>query len=212
MAARTYAMWRTRNAPLAGGTADVCDTTACQVYHGTRRLDLKGRVSKYWEAASTDRAIRATAGQYLRYAGVPALTEFSASNGGWSTAGDKPYLIARPDPWDGIAPSRAHSWTRALDVPALSRQFPKTGRVVGLIVRRRDGNGIWGGRVLSVRVVGERGSQTMTGRTFAKAVGLRHSWWQVRIVPVPSTSPTPVPTPSGLPIFRGDPRDRIEPR
>ncbi|MGQ0465729.1 MAG: SpoIID/LytB domain-containing protein [Sporichthyaceae bacterium] len=212
IAARTYAMWRTRNAPLAGGTADVCDTTACQVYHGRQRLNLAGQVTKYWEAASTDAAIKATAGQYLRYAGAPALTEFSSSNGGWSTAGDKPYLVARPDPWDGIAPSRAHAWTRTLDVASLSRAFPKTGHVIGLIVRRRDGNGIWGGRVTSVRVVGERGSQTMTGHTFAKAVGLRHSWWQVRILPLPTLSPSPTPTPSSLPVFRGVPQERVAPR
>jgi len=49
--------------PPGGGTADVCDTTACQVYHGMRRLNRSGKVTKYWEAASTDGAIRETAGQ-----------------------------------------------------------------------------------------------------------------------------------------------------
>jgi len=119
--------------------------------------------------------------------------------------------VARPDPWDGIAPSRAHAWTRTLDVATLAERFPTIGRVIGLIVRRRDGNGIWGGRVLSVRVVGDRGSQTMSGHTFAKAAGLRHSWWQVRIVPLPTTSPTPVPTLRAADPSRV-PQDRVEPR
>lgn len=194
VAARTYARWRTTNVPLAGGVADICDTTACQVYHGVRRLNLDGRVTRVWEAASTDAAIEATAGQYLTYAGKEAFTEFSASNGGWSTAGDVPYQVARPDPWDGVVSSAAHSWTAAVPVTTLTRRFPRVGRVVGLVVRRRDGNGLWGGRVLSVRVVGEAGSQIVPGPTFARAAGLRHSWWR----PIEAVhTPSPTPSPSG---------------
>lgn len=197
VAARTYAWWRTVNVPVAGGVADICDTTACQVYHGVRRLTPAGRVTRVWEAASTDAAIEATAGQYLRWDGAPALTEFSASNGGWSTAGDKPYLPARPDPWDGAVSSRAHSWTVVLSAARVGEAFPEIGRVRGLVVRRRDGNGVWGGRVASVRVVGASGSAVMSGPTFARAVGLRHSWWQAI-----DAGSSPSPSPSGTPTSR----------
>ncbi|MGQ0843241.1 MAG: SpoIID/LytB domain-containing protein [Sporichthyaceae bacterium] len=194
VAARTYARWRARNVAIAGGVADICDTTACQAYRGARRLDREGRVTRVWEAASTDAAISATAGQYLRYGGAEALTEYSSSNGGYSAAGDRPYLLARPDPWDGAVPSRAHAWTADLDVPALTRRFPKLGRILGLVVRDRDGNGQWGGRVLLVRVVGEFGSTTLPGTTFAKAVALRHSWWQVADGGAVAPAPTPGPS------------------
>jgi len=42
VAARTYAMWRRAYGNL--GYADICDTTACQVYHGLRLLDPSGTV------------------------------------------------------------------------------------------------------------------------------------------------------------------------
>ena len=212
VAARTYARWKARNTPVAGGVADICDSTACQVYHGVRRLTPTGRVTRVWEAASTDAAIAVTAGQYLRYAGSAALTEFSASNGGWSTAGDKPYLVARPDPWDGLVDSAAHAWIVALPVERVTERFPGIGRVIGLVVRRRDGNGAWGGRVLSVRVVGANGSQAMSGPTFAHAVGLRHSWWKaVDLVSAPN--PSPRPTPTDRPAFPSfPPFERTQPR
>ncbi len=193
VAARTYARWRARNVPLAGGVADICDTTACQVYHGVRRLNLDGRVTRVWEAASTDAAIEATAGQYLTYAGKEAFTEFSAANGGWSTAGDVPYQVARRDPWDGVVDSAAHSWRAEVRVATLNRRFPRIGRVIGLVVRDRDGNGRWGGRILSVRVVGESGFEIVPGTTFAKAAGLRHSWWRA-LDGMSTPGPTPTPT------------------
>jgi SpoIID/LytB domain protein len=200
VAARTYARWRTANVRLAGGVADICDTTACQAYRGVRSLTPAGRITRVWEAASTDAAIRSTAGEVLRYGGAPALTEFSASNGGWSTAGDKPYLVARPDPWDGLVAGRAHAWTVDLRATRIAKAFPDLGRIRGLVVRRRDGNGLWGGRVLSLRIVGTSGSAVMSGATFAHAVGLRHYWWQA-VGPVVTPSPSPVPTVTEAPAL-----------
>ncbi|MGQ0626414.1 MAG: SpoIID/LytB domain-containing protein [Sporichthyaceae bacterium] len=195
VAARTYALWRSRNVPL--GFADICDTTACQVYHGIRRRNGSGAVTKLWEAASTDTAIRATAGQSLQFLGVPALTEFSASNGGFSTDGLKPYLIARLDPWDGVVRNNANSWTAKLKASTISARLRANGlgdvgKVTGLRVLVRDGNGPWGGRVVRVRVIGKKGTVDVNGFRFASIVSLRHSWWRALngtgIDPAPSAS------------------------
>ncbi|MGQ0632850.1 MAG: SpoIID/LytB domain-containing protein [Sporichthyaceae bacterium] len=195
VAARTYALWRTKNVPL--GFADICDTTACQVYHGIRRLSGSGAVTKVWEAASTDAAIEATAGRSLQYLGVPALTEFSASNGGFSTDGLKPYLIARLDPWDGVVRNNANSWTMELKGSTIAARLRANGlgdvgKVTGLRVLQRDGNGRWGGRVLRVRVIGKKNTVDVNGFRFASIVSLRHSWWRsqdgLNLDPLPSAS------------------------
>ncbi len=197
VAARTYALWRARYVPL--GYADICDTTACQVYHGVRRTNGKGTVLRQYEAKSTDAAIRATAGRYLTYAGLPALTEFSASNGGFSTDGKKPYLIAKPDPWDGVVANTAHAWKMTLKASAISRAYPEAGKVSALRVTQRDGRGAWGGRVLQVRLIGSAKNLAVAGTSFASRMGLRHSWWRSALTPLPTPLPTPTPTVTPLP-------------
>ena len=89
VAARTYAAFE-RSHPNASHY-DLCDTTQCQVYGGA---DV--------EHPAATAAIKATAGQGLYYDGRPAFTQFSASNGGFSSAGSMPYLVAQPDPYDGL--------------------------------------------------------------------------------------------------------------
>ena len=48
-------------------------------------------------------AAEATAGEILTYDGAPAMAKYSASNGGQTVYGSKPYLPAQPDPWDAMA-------------------------------------------------------------------------------------------------------------
>lgn len=48
-------------------------------------------------------AAESTAGEILTYDGAPAMAKYSASNGGHTVYGSKPYLPARPDPWDAMA-------------------------------------------------------------------------------------------------------------
>jgi len=201
VAARTYALWRARYVPL--GYADICDTTACQVYHGAQRTNGAGIVTRVWEAASTTDAVRATDGRYLGYAGNPALTEFSASNGGFSTNGDEPYLIAKPDPWDGVVTNSAHAWDATLKASTVNRGYPEIGKIKAIRVTQRDGNGAWGGRVLQVRLIGTLKTITVPGGSFSSRMGLRHAWWHSALAPtptpVPTVSPTPVPTVSPSP-------------
>jgi stage II sporulation protein D len=177
VAARSYA---TRYREVAGGATkpwDICNTTSCQVFHGTSA-----------EAASTTSAVAATAGRVLTYGGDVALTEFSASNGGWTTAGSSstPYLVAKADPYDGVVASygsswpNPHTWTDTISPASLQSRYPAIGTFVRLEVTGRDGNGDFGGRTTSVVIQGNTGHVTLSGSEFAAVAGLKSIWWTVR--------------------------------
>ena len=178
VAARTYALWKTRYDNR--GFADICDTNSCQAYRGVRSLSAAGSVTRTWETAKTDAAVTATAGQWLSYNGKPALTEFSSSNGGRSVYGDFPYLPARQDLWDGAVKNPEHAWTVTLPATKISNRWPQIGKVQFLQVLSRDGKGTWGGRVISILVVGTKRSITLTGSAFVNEMGLQHRWFNLR--------------------------------
>ena len=156
VAARTYAAGRTN------GTSyyDTCDTTACQVYQGRGKRNADGTITSY-EYDSTNTAIDGTKGQVLTYLfsdGVTRLatTMYSSSNGGQTVPGGAGhgYLIAQPDPYDGVAATgRPHAWSASLPAAALETRFGISD-VERLQILSRDGLGQWGGRVLTVRVEG----------------------------------------------------------
>ena len=200
IAARTYASEQ-RAAAGVWSMYDICDSTACQAYGGTSLRSSTGVVTPV-EYASTDAAIAATAGQIRTYAGVPAFTQFSSSNGGFSVAGGEPYLVAKADPWDGAMPNPMHTWTATLPASTIQAYYPAVGKLQRLIVTSRDGNGDWGGRINTVVLqgvdsLGRPTSVTTTGaalygiRPFgAYADGLRSTWWTVTNGTV-STPPPP---------------------
>ena len=165
VAARTYATQGRANAP-AGRVFDTCDTTACQMYSG---LPV--------EKPTANAAIAATAGQTLTYQGRAAFTQFSASNGGWSSAGSQPYLVARADPYDGALPNGVHSWTKSITVASIQAAWPSIGSYRRLRIISRDGHGQWGGRVLQAAIEGSTGSVMVTGVAIRAALGLRSEWF-----------------------------------
>lgn len=165
VAARTYAVFERserRSAPY-----DLCDTSLCQVYGGLEDAH-----------PASDQAIRATAHQVLHADGKPAFTQFSASNGGWTVKGSMPYLTARQDPWDRWSGNPNRAWTVAVPAPTIEAAYPGVGDFQRIDVRRRDGHGAWGGRVLKVKVIGAAGAVTVTGEEFRSALGLRSSWFR----------------------------------
>lgn len=172
VAARTYAV---RLRAAASGSYDVCDTTACQAYAGL--ATTSGGRRTVHENSGGDAAVSATAGQVLLHQGAPALTQFSASNGGQSAAGDFPYLAARKDPYDGAVSSQA--WGTTVTAAAVAAQWPAAGTVKQLQVLRRDGQGRWGGRVLELAVVGSRSTVKVSGSTFRSRFGLRSNYFTV---------------------------------
>ena len=147
VAARTYAAYE--RAHPRSSAFDVYDTTACQVYGGVGA-----------EHPASDAAIRATRRTMLEADGAPAFTQFSSSNGGWSVGGLGVLPAGagrtRTTSWSG---NPVHDWSVTVPRPAFERAGPSLGNLRRIAVVRRDGNGDWGGRVTSLRLVGSRNTR-----------------------------------------------------
>jgi SpoIID/LytB domain protein len=175
VAARSYAL----SVSSSGGAWDLCDTDQCQVYGGLATVAANGSVTSL-EVASTSAAVEATSGVVVSYGNAPAFTQFSSSNGGYSVAGSKPYLVAQPDPYSGSAPKDTVSrWTRELSVSTVQAQCPAGGKLTSFEITGRDGKGPFGGRITAIRVNCTTGSTTITNRTTLK-FGMLSNMWQPR--------------------------------
>jgi len=170
VAARSYALSSLR----PGADYDLCATVDCQVYRG---MDD--------EHTRSDRAVAATEGIVVTYAGRVARTYYHADSGGatasssevWGTA--VPYLVARAD---AAAPSSVDRWSVRLDgasvAASLARMGERVGTVTGLRVLQRSGSG----RVDLLEVLGTAGSATVTGvqlGDLSRAWGLRSTRFSV---------------------------------
>lgn len=162
VAARSYAAHQ--RAARKAKPYDLCDTESCQVYGGASA-----------EYPTTDTAVKATAGRILTYGGSPAFTEFSASSGGWTTAGDVPYLRAMKDKYESASDPN-QSWRVRFTDEELEREWPSIGDLTGLEIDGRDGHGEWGGRAGTVTLTGDAGSVTLTGSDFSQQLHLRSEW------------------------------------
>ncbi len=166
VAARTYAAFE-----RAGSTTyyDLCDTTSCQVYGGADAED-----------PAADAAVRATSGRVVTYAGGPAFTQFSSSNGGWSSAGSQPYLVAQQDPYEAASGNPYASWTATLSSRQLERTWPQVGTLTTISLTR-DGHGDLGGRVTGAVLTGSDGSVTVTGDDLRYLMGDagRSTWFRL---------------------------------
>jgi SpoIID/LytB domain protein len=180
VAARTYAMHE--RAAAGGRSFDVYDTTQSQVYAGAVAYDRRWRIRERFEQPSTDAAIAATAGSYVRAADGPAFTAFSSSNGGVSARGSLPYLRAFEDPWDDASlDNPLRRWTDTVRVGELEARFPRVGTVRELRVTRRAELGVWDGRILELRVVGSAGTAVVVGDAAVRsALGTPSSFVTVR--------------------------------
>jgi SpoIID/LytB domain protein len=162
VAARTYAAYERRN-PISANY-QICDTTACQVYGGYSAED-----------PASNLAIDATSKQILTDAGKPAFTQFSASNGGWTSAGSFSYLPAKEDPLD----TSYRGWTDSVTAAEVEKAYPALGTFQSAEVTERDGNGEWGGRVVRMTLVGATGSTTLSGESFRSVFGLKSTWFTI---------------------------------
>lgn len=182
VAARTYS---SRDRYVNGGVIDTCDTTSCQVYRGVAKYSSSGGLITRYEATASDTAIAATANQVLITGGANSyvFAQFSSSNGGYTVAGNVPYQVAKPDPYDGVVPSSAHSWTVKITRSQLQSAYPGIGTPTALVILARDGNGEFGGRVEKLRIQGTSGSTEVTGNAFRSALGLKSTYWTVAGAP-----------------------------
>lgn len=169
VAARTYAA-RT----LGGAVYDICDSSSCQMYTGVASYDSVGNRTGT-ETSQANAAITATANQIRTYGGAAIFAQYSSSDGGWTVGGSSPYQVAQADPFDTYSPY--HNWTVSLSSSAIQAAYPSIGTLRDVAVNQRDGNGDWGGRVVSLTIDGSSGSTTVTGDSFRAAMGLRSNWF-----------------------------------
>jgi stage II sporulation protein D len=166
--ARSYAL-----ATLKPGTLfDLYADTRSQVYGGIQA-----------EAATTNRAIGATAGQVLFWNGRVATTFYHSTSGGrtvsiaeaWPRATAVPYLVSVADPYDTL--SKHHRWGPFLLTPAEVGAKVGMPRLRDLVVTRGPS-----GRAVSVRLQGIRASRAIAADDFRRELGLRSTWFTVRVL------------------------------
>ena len=163
VAARSYAAHK--RAERRDKIFDLDDTPGYQHYLG---------VDAEWPAS--DKAVKATAREILTYAGEPAFTEFTASNGGWTAAGDAPYLTAREDPWD------TDTWGPVdFSDAEIEAIWPQLGELTSIQLDDRNGAGQWGGRVGTVTLTGSGATVTRSGDAFYQALGLQSAWLSLQV-------------------------------
>ena len=164
VAARTYAL-ATRK---TDGPFDQYPDTRSQVYRGVTG-----------ESVPSDAAVRATAGRILTYGGQPAVTYYFSTSGGHTEniefsfigALSKPWLVGVPDPYDTRSPY--HRWQVSFSGARLGQALGARGAFRRLEVLQRGVSP----RVVRARVVGSRGSTTITGPAVRARLGLRDTWF-----------------------------------
>ena len=88
---------------------------------------------------------------------------------------DIPYLVSVPDPWDTYAPY--HDWGPVVLTPRLAaKELGLHGPLVNFEVESAPD-----GRVVSATLATARRTLTLTGAQFRDALGLRSSWFQLRL-------------------------------
>lgn len=186
VAARTYVL-----AYMAAGGwygyADICDIDWCQSYPGIEN-----------ESALATLAVTDTAGQYLELGGEPAPVEYSASTGGYTAPSAFPAVV---DAGDAVCLkgtglwtcNTEHTWTVTVPVTAVEAAFPTIGALRSVTVTARNGDGSWGGRVVTIEIKGSTGSVSESGDDFQSQFGLDSDWFTVTH-PGTSTSTTSTTT------------------
>jgi SpoIID/LytB domain protein len=197
IASRTYAL----TSHAGGSRFDVYADTRSQVYLGRAA-----------ETARTNRAIAATAGQIVLYAGRPATTYFFASSGGMTESIENSFLGSTPEPWlvgvaDPFEDRATASWRLSLSWSAAAvrlRGLVK-GSLRGIEVLRRGVSP----RIVAALVLGSRGSTPVSGPDLAGRFGLASTWAYFslrtggRLVHEPDVSrraPAPAAAPPSPPV------------
>jgi stage II sporulation protein D len=191
VAARSYAL----TTDAGGAVFDQYPDTRSQVYRG-----LDG------ERPRTSGAVRATAGQVLRYQGRTAVTYFFSSSGGRTENVENVFPASRPfaylrsveDPYDGAAPR--HRWRLVYSRAQVAARLHGLvrGAFRGIRVVDRGASP----RIVSADVVGTAGSVRVSGATLKVRLGLYDTWasfpaFGSRRERAIAAQPLPLPVPAG---------------
>jgi stage II sporulation protein D len=166
VAARTYALHKRDQ--VSNPLYDLDTTTNTQVYRGLET-----------EYHSTHAAVDATAGQIMTYNGKIILAVFHAASGGHTeNAGDiwsssLPYLQGVVD-YDQGTP--VYQWRKSFSSNELADLIEGVGTVKEMIPERTTPRG----RVVTMKVVGDLGTQRISGADLRKMLGLRSTLFEVQ--------------------------------
>ena len=169
VAARTYAAYERDHAPAARHY-EICDTASCQVYGGYSA-----------EYPTSNRAVRATARTVVTSGGEPAFAQFSASNGGYSVAGQFEYLVAQPDPFDHYDPDRegGDGWATEVTSAEIEDAY-NIENLTGIAITARDNRPEGGGRAVTITLTTAKGDDyDVTGDSFRRNLGLRSTYFTI---------------------------------
>jgi peptidoglycan hydrolase-like amidase len=161
VAARSYAVYQ--RTYRAHGWFDVYDTAVSQVYRGAGS-----------QQPASDRAVAATRRRILTYAGRPAFTEFSSSNGGYMVENPGyPYLRSGRDVYDPVI-----RWTTKVSLSAFKARFMPGWTIARVGVRTHPNEGGWVDEVVVTSVPDpENGNQPHVNeipvKTFRQWISLR---------------------------------------
>jgi stage II sporulation protein D len=130
------------------------------------------------ETARSNQAVASTSQQILTYGGAPAITYFFSSSGGETEniensfvgSAPKPWLKARPDPYDGISPK--HRWQFRFSQSSIGAKLGVPGKFKKVSVIQRGKSP----RIVRARVYGSRGTRVLTGPQIRARLGLYDSW------------------------------------
>jgi stage II sporulation protein D len=181
VSARSYALYQRQRS--ASTVFDVGDTDSWQVYTGVDR-----------ESVGTQMAVEATKGQVLTHNGQIINAVFHSSSGGcidnveevWTQP--LPYLRAKKD-FDQGAP--VFQWSKPFSRDQLSRRITGVGEVISMEPEQVTTCG----RIVSMRVKGDKGVRSISGDSLRAALDLRSTFF--RVIPqggqaAKSSKPSPV--------------------
>jgi len=156
VAARSYAL--ARMAAQRDGTYDVFAGPASQEYRGVGG-----------EHETSTQAVRDTAGQVLTYNGQPITAYYCADAGGYTKAGEQPYLKAVPS----FCPKSPHNdWSVPLSNEKLAALAKGEGHDVGQVLSVDAANDSHSGHLVSITIHGERGACLIKAAHLRNLLGL----------------------------------------
>lgn len=165
VAARSYALYK-RNT-TADSMYDVDTTVGTQVY--------KGLDSEY---TTTHEAVNSTLGQIMTYNNQVILAAFHSSSGGYTEnvedvwSSPLPYLRAVVD-YDHESP--VFEWQQIIPVSKIQSLVAGIGKIRGLQPVEMTPRG----RVITMQVMGDRGTATVSGKKLRKVLDLRSTLFRV---------------------------------
>ncbi|MEM9275038.1 MAG: SpoIID/LytB domain-containing protein [Cyanobacteria bacterium P01_F01_bin.143] len=165
VAARSYALYKRKT--QSNSLYDLDTTQKTQVYKG---LDT--------EYLTTHEAVNSTAGQIMTYNGNVILAAFHSSSGGhtenvediWTSP--LPYLRGVVD-YDHQSP--VFEWNKTFSIGQLANLIGGVGKVKTMIPEKTTPQG----RVVTMKVVGDRGTQKISGKKLRKILDLRSTLFRV---------------------------------